>query len=169
MWLAVSDTSPINYLLQIGEIEALERLYGRVVLPSAVVSELLHQGSPAVVRHWAARPPKWVEVRTPVGDPVGVQTNFGAGERATILLGAEMRADVLLMDDRAGVAEAKIRGLAATGTLGVLRSAHDLGLLDLKQATDRLLKTNFRIRRTTMEAFVRRWLEPPERPPHLVR
>jgi predicted HTH domain antitoxin len=24
MWLAVSDTSPINYLLQIGEIEALE-------------------------------------------------------------------------------------------------------------------------------------------------
>jgi predicted nucleic acid-binding protein len=78
MWLAVSDTSPINYLLQIGEIEAMQRLYGRVVLPSAVVSELLHHGSPAIVRHWAAHPPKWVEVRTPVGDPDVMQANLGA-------------------------------------------------------------------------------------------
>jgi predicted nucleic acid-binding protein len=33
----VSNTSPINYLLQIGEIEILQDLYERIVVPDAVI------------------------------------------------------------------------------------------------------------------------------------
>jgi predicted nucleic acid-binding protein len=35
---AVSNTSPINYLLQINEIGILQNLYGRIVVPHAVIA-----------------------------------------------------------------------------------------------------------------------------------
>jgi predicted nucleic acid-binding protein len=59
----VSDTSPINYLLQIDGIGILPDLYGRIVVPNAVIAELGDAESPDVVRNWAARPPDWVELR----------------------------------------------------------------------------------------------------------
>src|ERR1700674_2013708 len=39
--IVVADTSPINYLILIGEIETLTKMYGRVVIPRAVREELL--------------------------------------------------------------------------------------------------------------------------------
>jgi predicted nucleic acid-binding protein len=34
--IVVADTTPINYLILIGQIDVLSALYGRVVIPSAV-------------------------------------------------------------------------------------------------------------------------------------
>lgn len=42
MRIIVSDTSPIRYLVLIGEVEILQKLYGRVLIPEAVRSELQH-------------------------------------------------------------------------------------------------------------------------------
>jgi len=39
--IIVADTSPINYLVLIKEIEVLPRLYGKIVIPEAVREELL--------------------------------------------------------------------------------------------------------------------------------
>jgi predicted nucleic acid-binding protein len=36
MKVVVSDTSPINYLILIGCIHLLQKLYGRIVIPSSV-------------------------------------------------------------------------------------------------------------------------------------
>ena len=47
---AVSDTSPISYLILIGEIEILPKLYSQVLVPTAVVAELLHEDAPGAVR-----------------------------------------------------------------------------------------------------------------------
>jgi len=49
MAVVISDTSPINYLVLIGEIDVLPRLYGKVLIPDAVLSELRDAGSPAAV------------------------------------------------------------------------------------------------------------------------
>ncbi|HKV39445.1 MAG TPA: hypothetical protein VJX67_09545 [Blastocatellia bacterium] len=40
--IIVADAAPLNYLVLIGEIEVLERLAGRVIIPQAVESELRH-------------------------------------------------------------------------------------------------------------------------------
>jgi predicted nucleic acid-binding protein len=41
--IIVSDTSPICYLLLIGEIELLPQLYGQVLIPQAVQQELANE------------------------------------------------------------------------------------------------------------------------------
>jgi predicted nucleic acid-binding protein len=65
------------------------------------------------------------------------------GERAAIVLAASLKVDVILMDDRAGVAAAKAKGFAVVGTLGILDAAARRGKVDLAQALDRLRETTF--------------------------
>ena len=51
--IAVTDTSPICYLILIGEIDILPKLYSQVLVAPAVVAELLHEDAPGAVRSWA--------------------------------------------------------------------------------------------------------------------
>ena len=66
------------------------------------------------------------------------------GEQQAIVLAQEYNADILLMDERAGVAAARARGLRVTGTLGVLDRGAARGLVDLKAVFARLQQTTFR-------------------------
>jgi len=59
MRLIVADTSPIFYLLSIGHIDLLSRLFGKVLLPGAVDQELCHPAAPSVAHN---RVPPWAEV-----------------------------------------------------------------------------------------------------------
>lgn len=152
----VSNTSPINYLLQIEEIGILQVLYGRIVVPHAVIVELGNLESPGVVRNWAARPPDWVDVRVPTRELGWQLTNLGAGENDAILLAEEIGAGLLIIDERAGCGEAENRGLLVTGTLGVLEKAASLDLVNLSRAMSHLLATNFRIRRDVVETILKR-------------
>ena len=61
------------------------------------------------------------------------------------MLAAELRADQLIVDDRQGRHEAEKRGIPVMGTLGVLREAAALRLLDLRAAVQRLEATTFYI------------------------
>jgi predicted nucleic acid-binding protein len=47
--IVVADASPICYLILIGEVELVPKLFGRVFVPQAVVAELLAAGAPAGV------------------------------------------------------------------------------------------------------------------------
>lgn len=85
----------------------------------------------------------------------------GAGETAAILLATEIKADLVLMDDRRGVAVALRSGLAVTGTLGLLVRAAKYGLIDLAQAFNRLKHTNFRYRAEVMDAMLAASLDAP--------
>jgi len=67
--LVIADTGPINYLLQIGHIDTLAELFGRVILPAAVRDELGRSKAPLAVRSWIADPPAWVDVRRGGGTP----------------------------------------------------------------------------------------------------
>jgi len=51
-------------------------------------------------------------------------------------------AALLLLDDRAAITEARARGFEATGTLGVLVRAAQLGLVDLETALTRPIRTD---------------------------
>jgi len=100
--IVVADTSPINYLLLIKEIDILPKMYGKVVIPRAVHEELLRVVAPEIVRAWIGEAPTWLEIRTPVGAPDPSLTKLDPGERDAIMLAIELRADQLIVDDREG-------------------------------------------------------------------
>ena len=56
------------------------------------------------------------------------------GEHDAILLALQVKADLVIMDEREGVEEARRLGLIVTGTLGVLDRAAERGLIDLPSA-----------------------------------
>jgi predicted nucleic acid-binding protein len=48
--IVVADTTPINYLILIEEIDVLPKLYGRVMIPRAVNEELMRSRAPLKVQ-----------------------------------------------------------------------------------------------------------------------
>jgi len=154
--IVVSDTSPICYLVLIGEIDLLPRLFSQVHVPQAVMSELRHQDAPSDLRRWAARVPSWMLVReTQAGSMEGLE-RLQRGEQAAIQLAQSINADLILLDEKSGRRVASERGLHVTGTLGVLGEAAARGLLDWLTTIDRLTKTNFRYSPSLLKALLDR-------------
>lgn len=147
--IVVADTTPVNYLILIGEIAVLPRLYGRVVIPPAVQEELNSSRAPASVRAWIAQPPAWLEVLTPAPISDTALTSLDAGEREAIALAEQLSLSSgsiqLIVDEILGRREAERRGLPVIGTIGVLREAASEGLLDLRGSIERPRQTSFHI------------------------
>lgn len=143
--IVIADTSPINYLVLIKEIEILPKLYGKVVIPQAVREELLRPVTPEIVRTWTAQEPAWLEIRTPANIADSSLARLDPGERDAIMLAAELCADQLIVDDREGRRLAEERGIPVIGTLGVLKEAATWGLLDLRDCVKRLQTTSFHV------------------------
>lgn len=68
--IVVADTTPLNYLILIDQIDILEALYGRILVPHAVQEEMLDPNAPPNVRAWAKDPPHWLEILSPSTDVI---------------------------------------------------------------------------------------------------
>jgi predicted nucleic acid-binding protein len=153
--IVVADASPLNYLIQIESEDLLEKLYGRVFVPSAVIEELAHPCAPAAIVSWLSRMPAWIEVRAvAIANATGLH-RLHPGERAAIILSEEIHADLLLIDEKEGRTEAKRRGLLTIGTLGVLLAAGNKRLIDPQDAFRKLMAdTTFRASTDITERFL---------------
>lgn len=159
--IVVADSGPLHYLILLEQVDLLRRFYGQVLVPQVVASELSTADAPGVVREWITRPPSWVDVR-PVASEVlaAITDDLDLGERSAIALAETLHADLLLIDEAAGRAEAKRRHLRVTGTLGVLRSGAEQGLVDVPDLLERLKTTSFYLDETLLNAVFDRWLKP---------
>ena len=155
--LVISDTGPLHYLVLTGDIALLPKLFERVLAPQTVRDELADPAAPAAVRAWIAHAPAWLDVRP---DPDAGARDRGRGprldrgEQAAIALALAVKADLVLMDDQAGVTAARRQGLTTTGTLGVLDIAARRGLVDLAEAFARLKATSFYYRQGLLDALL---------------
>src|SRR6266852_4521106 len=137
--IVVADASPLNYLIQIESDNLLHELFGRVLVPAAVMEELRHPRAPVTVTSWLLQIPSWIEVRTVTAAQDEALRVLDPGEREAILLAQETRAELLLIDERRGRLEAKRRGITTTGTLGVLLAAEARGLVKAESSFQRLI------------------------------
>lgn len=142
--IVVADTSPINYLVLIDAVGVLPELYENIVVPNAVFEELQAAETPEKVSDFVKNLPAWFVVKEASVLLDAELSDLDAGEREAITLAEELNADALIIDERAGREEAKKRGIFIIGTLGILNSAAEKGLLDLPAALDRLRQTSFR-------------------------
>jgi predicted nucleic acid-binding protein len=154
--VVIADTTPINYLVLTGQQDLLPTLFGRLVIPDAVLRELRAAATPQVVREWMRNPPEWLEIRTTTGTPDQTLSHLERGERQAIQLAEELSAELLLVDEKAARREAAKRNLRTTGTLGVLDLAADKGLVDFAQTLQLLKETSFYISPSVERYFLER-------------
>lgn len=149
--IVVVNTSPLITLDRIGRLGILPKLFGEVIRPQSVVSELkagrsVFGGSEELYHaSWmktAEDPPEMV-----------LRKELGDGETAVIALALRSKADLVVLDDLAARNVAMELGLNITGTLGVLVAAHKKGILpDLNHAIKDLEAAGFRISDAVMQS-----------------
>jgi predicted nucleic acid-binding protein len=157
MKTVVSDTSPIRYIVAIGEADLLPRLFSTLVIPYAVFQELSHPHTLEIVRQLVTSTPSWIDVRHVENTHRhAALAHLDAGERETIILAEQMHADLLLIDEKKGRYAAIERRLPVIGTLGVLELASQRTPLDLADLFDKLLQTNFKVSPSLLAAILKR-------------
>lgn len=141
--IVIADTTPLNYLILIDRIDLLPRLFGRVLIPSAVLDELQDSETPQAVRLWIEGAPSWLQVQKLASRPDPGLAHLDLGEQEAITLAQELHADQLLLDETDARREAARLKLPFIGTLGILRKASHLNLIDLADSLNRLQQTTF--------------------------
>jgi predicted nucleic acid-binding protein len=156
--IVIADNSPLSALAEIGEVELLKRLYGRIVIPESVAIEAAHSRAPVALREWIATRPMWLELVSDPGDLLPETATLGAGEAAAISLAWNHRSSALLiLDDLAARRLAVAMGLQITGVGGILVAAARLGFLDFEETLEKLQQTSFRLGDSIVEELRRRW------------
>jgi hypothetical protein len=149
--IVVSDTSAITNLAAIEHLHLLPQLYTQVIIPNAVYRELvdLEIPVPGTVEVQSA---SWLQVRQViiehrVVEQLQNEARLDPGESEAIALALEFNAELLLIDERRGRAEATRLGLRITGLLGILIEAKHQNLIaTVKPLMDALIATSeFRV------------------------
>ncbi len=133
----VADSSPLITLARIGRLDLLPELYQTIIVTPQVYSEVVSKGSGLAGSSEVANA-KWIALKA-VDDPATLSTmqeefGLGMGEVSTIVLGKELNADLLLIDEMKARKAAQQRGLMVLGCVGVLEDGFGRRLVaDLPQ------------------------------------
>ena len=150
---AVSNTTPLNYLILIGRVEILRELHDLIVIPEAVYEELTSPHTPKLVRDWNLNKPDWLRVQETPAITDRTLDEVQIGERQAIVLAQQIQSQFIILDDRRARRLAHDRGLNVIGTLGILTTAAEKGLITLRDALDALKTTNFRVSASLLESL----------------
>lgn len=94
--IVIADTTPLNYLVLIHQVELLPQLFGSVLVPPAVFEELRQPETPNSVRDWIADPPSWLQLQSLRSNPDPALDYLDRGEREAIALAEELLYDSVL-------------------------------------------------------------------------
>lgn len=144
--LVVVNSTPVIALALISELVLLKKLYERVLIPPAVQAEVLAGGMTGVGINQLQQA-DWIQLR-PLQDPgrADLLSDLDRGEAEVIALAQELKADLVVIDERLGRRHARRLGLALTGTLGVLLKAKERQLVgELKPLIDQLGQRGIRL------------------------
>jgi uncharacterized protein len=144
--IVVSDTSPILSLALIGRLDLLRDLYGSIVIPEGVRSEIVSTDQSGAREVAQA---DWISIR-PIEHDVVLKLllrEVDQGEAQAIRLAVQLKADVLLIDERKARSLAQYLELNVVGLLDVLQVAKQRQLIPLiKPVLDDLInRAQFRL------------------------
>jgi uncharacterized protein len=125
-----SNTSPISNLAKVGQLNLMQQIYGKILIPTAVYEELMDERAGETVIT-AVQSATWLEIK-PVQNQELVnelRNRVNVGEAEAIALAVEVEASRLIIDERLGRQAATDLGLRITGILGVLLIAKRQNLI----------------------------------------
>jgi predicted nucleic acid-binding protein len=132
----VSNAGPLLVLAKLNVLHLLKRLYGRIYIPQAVYEETVVVGlrrgyEDAHILKLFLDQVNWLP--TPMSLPPTIAAlKLDQGEQESLALAVSLKA-LLLMDEELGRMEARQRGLTVRGSLGVLVTAYDQGIVAADQ------------------------------------
>jgi predicted nucleic acid-binding protein len=153
--IVVSDTTPMNYLVLIGVVDVLPKLFQEVIVPSSVLHELGHPKAPQVVRSWVKALPDWLQISEPKSR-LPSTASLDLGEADAISLAKERGITDILIDEYRGRKIALAEGLFVFPTIAILERAAERHLLELEPAINALKRTSYRVRPEIIQAALER-------------
>lgn len=143
--LIVADSSPLISFAIIDQLELLNKIYDRVLVPQAVYNEVTQEDKPFSndIKKFLENNIEIVNNRTAVDI---LNDEIDLGESEAIVLALEKGIKAILIDDNKGRKRARLKGLKVIGTLGTLIRAKNLGYInEVKPLMDKLTDYNIRI------------------------
>lgn len=128
--IIVSDTSPISNLLQIEHLFLIPSLFGAIVIPPKVNSEILALAQFGINLE-VFQKADWVKIKAPSNTQLVQQllNKLDEGEAEAIALSIELDAAFILMDERKGWKIASEYAVPAIGVIGILIKAKQKQLI----------------------------------------
>lgn len=126
----VVNSTPLLVLGNIGQLDILQKMYGKIVIPEAVFHEVTEKDDAASQAVLEAR--NWIQVETirNSSEYALYRARLHAGEVETMILAQqEPTADIVVLDDNAARKTAEFLGLKVTGTIGILVKAKQNGII----------------------------------------
>jgi len=151
----ICNTSPLQYLYQLGMLHVFQALAGRIIVPPAVVHEL------AVGRAQGVSLPdptvlEWITVRPPASTAVlPLVMDLGPGETEVLALALESTDAIVILDDALARQMATTLAMRFRGSLGLLLDAKQAGLVSaIAPLLDQLQALGFHLNAETRKLIL---------------
>ena len=132
----LSDTSCLILLDKIGKLDLLGDLFGNIIITKLILDEFA-QEIPGFVKIESSKNSKYQKI---------LEATVDYGEASLIALSLEIENPLIILDDRKARQLANELGIKVTGTIGILITAIDKGLItDVYSLIDDINSSNFRI------------------------
>jgi predicted nucleic acid-binding protein len=147
--MIVSNTTPIVCFLKLGRLDILKNIFNEIIIPQAVYEEVTAKPDEAEAIN--ALTECGLFKTRPVENKFAVsllqkQIGLDLGESESIVLAQELKAELLLMDERKGRRVAVENGISISGTLGVLIKAKQMNLVkEIRPLLNELITKDIRI------------------------
>lgn len=152
----ICNTSPLQYLHQIGQLSILPALVGFIIVPPSVQTEL-DAGIAKGLDLPKLEDLPWITIKAPISTKaVSLITDLGPGESQVLMLALEMPGSIALLDDALARRIAATKGIPIKGTLGLLLDAKRAGHLDAVEPSLNMLQDlGFRLAKQTRDAVLK--------------
>ncbi len=155
MLKVVSNTTPIISLLKLNRLDLLKQLYKQIYIPNAVFNEIEAGKEKGFYKDLSSI--SWINI-IEINDKISVKyfLDLDSGEAEAIVLATELKADLIIIDEKLGRFHAKHANLKVSGTIGILLKAKALGLIEelkplLIELTDKNVWISEKLKREILE------------------
>jgi uncharacterized protein len=137
----IVNSTPIIALASIGKTSLFKELYGKIHIPEAVRNEIIvKSGSKAQIAIESSQ--DWIIVKSiqNIEAKRFFKVQLHDGEVEVMILGRELEAEMLIIDDYTARKYAKYLGFKVTGTLGIILKSKEKGFIEcVKPLVDELI------------------------------
>ncbi|MDF3821820.1 DUF3368 domain-containing protein [Leptospira sp. 96542] len=139
--IIIADSSPLISLAIIHKLHLLKDIFQEIIVPNSVFEEIIKSE-----RKYSSQLDEWSKPFVKKCNNIeafnAYRISLGKGESEAIVLSKENRNSILLLDDKKARKVAKYENLKVIGTIGILISAKEKGLISEINSSLKLLEEN---------------------------